>query len=355
MKKLITPIIILLLACVCSTDLFAGNKDRAGQAGATELLVNPWARSSGLHGMNSSFTQGLEAMRVNPAGLVFVNKTEVLFANTMWLKGSGVSLNAFGIAQKIGESSALGLSVTNMSFGELLVTTENDPEGNLGATYRPQLMNIGVSYAKSFSNSIHVGFLGRLISESIADATASGFAFDMGIQYVTGPKDNIRFGISLRNIGTPMRYSGDGLAIKVSDPSGDPYLLTVNQRTEKFELPSALNIGGSYDLYLDGSDMHRLTIMANFTSNSFSKDQVGGGLEYSFNDMFMLRGGYRYEEGITGAFSLAERSSAYTGLCAGASIQVPFKEDGPAVGVDYSFRASNPFAGTHTIGVRINL
>ena len=27
--------------------LKAGNPDRAGQAGASELLINPWARSSG--------------------------------------------------------------------------------------------------------------------------------------------------------------------------------------------------------------------------------------------------------------------------------------------------------------------
>ena len=37
-------------------------------------------------------------------------------------------------------------------------------------------------------------------------------AVDAGIQYVTGPNDNIHFGISLRNIGTPMRYSGEGLS-----------------------------------------------------------------------------------------------------------------------------------------------
>ena len=31
-------------------EVNAGNKDRVGQAGADELLINPWARSSGWGG-----------------------------------------------------------------------------------------------------------------------------------------------------------------------------------------------------------------------------------------------------------------------------------------------------------------
>ena len=39
----------------------AGNKDRSGQAGAAELLINPWARSSGWGGVGTSCGHGLEA------------------------------------------------------------------------------------------------------------------------------------------------------------------------------------------------------------------------------------------------------------------------------------------------------
>ncbi len=351
MKKLSTLIALLLMLVLVSTDVMAGNKDRSGQAGASELILNPWARSSGLHTMCTSHVKGLESMRLNPAGLVFVDKTEVIFANSMWFKGSGVSLNGFGLAQRVGETGVLGLNVVSMSFGELEVTTVNDPEAEIGATFRPQLLNLGLSYARSFSNSIHVGFLLRVINESIADATSSGMAFDMGIQYVTGPDDNIRFGISLRNIGTPMSFSGDGLATQLQSPQG--YNFTVDQRTAKYELPSALNIGFGYDFHF--GDPHRLSLMGNFTSNSFTRDYIGGGLEYAFREMFMLRAGYRYEDGVTGALSLEERAAVYTGIAAGASIAVPFKEGGPAVGIDYSYRMTNPYDGTHTVGVRINL
>jgi len=359
MSKFNITIILLLLIIpsfffIAPTNAFAGNKDRVGQAGASELLINPWGRSSGFHGMNTSIVTGLEAMRVNPAGLAFTKKTEIIFANSIWFRGSDISVNAFGFAQRVGESGVLGFNATAMSFGEVDVTTVDAPEGGTGSTYRPQLMNLGLSYAKSFSNSIHVGFLFRVISESISDVTASGFAVDMGIQYVTGPQDNVRFGIALRNVGTPLRFKGDGLSIQLPSSSVDgSYNITVDQRSEKFELPSMLNIGASYDFNI--TEAHRLTALANFTSNSFIKDYLGIGLEYSLNDMFMLRAAYRYESGITSDLSLEDRSSIYTGLSAGVSVEVPFKEDGPALGIDYSYRTTNPYAGTHTIGVRLNL
>lgn len=350
-KHTLTALLWVGLALFSSSIAYAGNPDRAGQAGASELLINPWARSSGLHGVNSSTVQGIEATRLNVGGLSFVRKTQVVFANTMWLKGSDVSINALGFAQKLGENSVLGLNVMAMGFGEIPVTTESDPEGLSGATFSPQLLNIGIAYARAFSESIHVGAQATLVNEGIADAGASGIAFDMGIQYVTGPKNNIHFGIALRNIGTPMRFKGDGLAYQLNSPQG--YNFTIDQRTDKYEMPSQLNIGAAYDFHF--GTKHALSFMGNFTSNSFTKDQLGAGLEYSFNKMLMLRAAYRYEKGITKTLDSAERTTAFTGLSAGISLEVPFKEDGPSIGIDYSFRATNPYDNTHSIGVRINL
>lgn len=340
-----------LLLLISTSSAFAGNPDRAGQAGASELLVNPWARSSGFHAMNTATTNGIEAARLNVGGLAFVNKTQLVLTHSMWLKGSGISVNNAGFAQKLGESSVIGVSLMSMGFGDIPVTTESDPEGTSGATFSPQFLNIGLSYARSFSESIHAGFQITLINEGMANVSATGVALDMGIQYVTGAKKNVHFGISLRNIGTPMSYGGDGLAYRVDSPQG--FSLLIDQRAEKFELPSQLNIGAAYDFHL--AEKHRLTIMGNFTSNSFTKDFIGAGVEYAFSEMFMVRGGYRYEKGINSDLQDDQRTSAFTGLSAGASLEVPIKEDGPSFGFDYSFRPTNPYAGTHTIGVRFNL
>jgi len=340
-----------------STALYAGNEDRAGQAGASELLINPWARSTGWGSANSASINGLEAMYMNVAGISFTRRTEILFAHTQWLVGSGTSINSFGLTQKIGEAGVLGLGIMSMGFGDLAVTTVDQPEGT-GSFFSPRYMNIGLAYAKTFSNSIHGGIAVKVISESIANAKAQGFAFDAGIQYVTrlgnkeNPlrKDNFSFGISLRNVGPPMRFSGDGFSVR-GLVSSTGTSLTMEQRSAKFEMPSLLNIGVTYIYRI--SEAHRLSFAGTFTSNSFSKDQFRGGLEYGFKQYFALRGGYVYEKGQN---SDVNSTTAFTGPAAGASVGVPFgKEKQGSFAVDYSWVATKPFQGNHSIGVRINL
>ena len=75
-------IFVLALASVSSLTVFAGNPDRAGSAGATQLLINPWTRSSGWALANSSMVKGVQAMYGNVAGLANSRKTELAFANT---------------------------------------------------------------------------------------------------------------------------------------------------------------------------------------------------------------------------------------------------------------------------------
>jgi hypothetical protein len=351
MKKNIS-IITVSFILLMSASTFAGNKDRAGQAGGSELLIMPYARSSGWANSNTSNIRGLEAMYLNVAGTAFTQKTEIVFAYTDWLKGSDVAINSFGFTQRVGETGVIGLGVMNMTFGEIDITTVNQPEGGIGK-FRPSLLNIGLSYAKAFSNSIFGGIVLRVISESIADNSAQGIALDAGIQYVTGDNEQIKFGIALRNVGPSMRFDGDGLSFR-GNVIGSDNQLTVQHRSAKFELPSLLNIGASYDFFLTDDKEHILTASGTFISNSFQKDNFCVGIQYDFKKILFLRAGFHYEDGI---FSeMPERTTAYTGPTAGFSLQVPTsKESGSFISLDYSYRATNPYQGIHTIGARINL
>lgn len=349
MKNFYKSIIAVLLTAliVLPQSTFAGNKDRSGQAGASELLINPWARSSGWGGVNVANSFGLESIYTNVAGLAFTKKTELIFTNTQWLKGSEIGINNFGFSQKVGESSVLGVSVMSMSFGDLPITTTELPEGGIG-TFSPTYLNINIAYAKAFSNAIYGGFNFKIISESISDVSAQGVAIDAGIQYVTGDKENIHFGISLKNVGPTMRFKGDGLSIRSFLP-GQESQFTVEHRSVDFEMPSQLNIGGSYAFLF--SEMHTLTLAAAFTSNAFNKDQYTFGGEYQLKNYLMLRGAYTYEDGIT----TNERTTTFTGPSAGITVQVPInKEKNSLFSIDYSYRDTNPFKGCHTMAVRLS-
>jgi len=337
MRKIFRNSLLFAAGLLIFQASFAGNEDRVGQAGATELLINPWARSSGWGGSNSASIQGLESMFWNVAGTAFTRKTEVMFANTQYLVNSGISLNAFGLTQKVGEAGVLGLGVVAMNFGDIDITTTELPEGNIG-TFRPQYMNIGVSYAKIFSNRIYGGITIKVISESISNLSAMGVCFDAGIQYVTSigdrskerNKDNLHFGIALKNVGPPMKFGEDGLSVRGSLGTGAS--LTVDQRAAKFELPSLLNIGVTY--HYRPNENHKISVAGTFTSNSFSKDQFRLGLEYAFKKYFMLRGGYVYEKDL---FDSAKRTTVYTGPTAGVTVEIPFGESS-SIDLDYSYR-----------------
>lgn len=345
-------ILIIALAFTCfHQSLFAGNPDRQGEAGAYELLMIPYARTAGLHAINTASIYGVEAMRLNVAGMGRINKTEIVLGHSLYLQGTGISMNALGLSQKVGKNGAFGFSLMSVDFGEIKVTTTDQPEGT-GVTYSPNFFNLGFGYSHIFENKISVGVLVRLINESITDVSAFGFALDAGVQYVTGPEDNFKFGISLRNIGSRMTFSGEGLSTYTESPGTSGHDITLSQRAAGFDLPSVLNIGMSYDFRF--LEINRLTLMGNFTSNSFSSDQLGAGLEYSLNDRFMVRAAYKHD--LANTLDPNEKA-IYTGLSAGASLQVPLSRENrdTKFGIDYSYRHTRLWSGTHNIGIRISI
>jgi hypothetical protein len=350
---MINKIYKLVILILISSAIFAGNPDRQGEAGASELLINPWARSAGVHGLNTASIMGVEAMRLNIAGLSRVVKGEFAVTNTRLYEGTGLAMNELAFGTKMGKGGAFGITIASMNFGKIPVTTVNQPEGT-GELFSPNFFHIGIGYSYMYANKISVGVLFRGVSESIASASTFGFAVDAGVQYVTGPQENFRLGISLRNTGSPMRFGGQGLSVQNSntDPAGGTvYNLTYDQRAEDFELPSMLNIGVSYDAYINKDKKDFVRLMGNFTSNAFSQDQLGAGLEFSFHDLVVLRGGYKVNYGKTTA-SIGDE--LYTGLAAGASVIVPMRKGSDTkLGIDYGYRPTNPFKGSHSLAVRI--
>lgn len=347
-----------LAALVCAGLPYqAGNPERMGQAGASQLLINPYARNTGMGGSNSARIRGLEAQFLNIAGTAYTRKTEIIFNHSNWLTGTDININSFGLAQGVGETGTLGFGVVAINGGKIDITTEEQPEGGLG-TYSPTFYNISISYAKMFSDNIFGGVNFKLISEQIPNARAKGLAIDAGIQYHTGKYDQIHFGIALKNWGPKMSYVGDGMSrqAQVTNSDGRSYELTVNNRSANFELPTLVNIGGAYDFYLskDSSGLlkkNRLTMNLNYTSNSFSYDNFIVGMEYAWKEMLMVRAGMFLENQL---FS-DDRRSAYTGPSAGFTFELPYNEKKSTIGLDYSYRFSNPFGGTHSFGVRLNL
>ena len=394
MKNLYKSLIICAIIALVSAStsmVFAGNRDRSGQAGASHLLIDPWARTSGMAGAGVAEVRGLESVFSNVAGLTGVRKTELAFNRTQYLVGSncGIAINSMAIAQKLGKQRDFGVisvSFFSQSFGDIPITTTEQPEGGLG-TFSPTLTYIGLHYAKSFNNFIKGGISIKVINERISDSKATGFAIDAGVQYVTGKYENFKIGVTLKNIGLPMHYTGDGLSVRARIPSQD-FEQTLEMRSAEFEMPSLLSIGVSYDLLFFGKEYaeftkeelreegltrdnaeHRLTFAGTFTANSYTRDVFAIGLEYGFRNIFMIRAGYGLENIGRGAKSnenetaaiLLNSDSFFTGPAVGASVCIPFTKErqkhafGPRLYIDYGYRFTNRWRGNHYMGIKVAL
>lgn len=343
--------LLIGLSIATSVPVQGGNPDRQGEAGANQLLINPWARSAGLHTMNTASVSGVEGMFNNVAGLARVNKTQFQISHTRYLVGADVNINALGLSQKVSNGGVFGLNIVAFDLGDFDYTTEDAPEGT-GATFSPSFFNMGASYAYLFENKVSVGVSAKFVTESVANARAGAFALDAGVQYVTGPKDNFKFGISLRNVGSKMQFRGEGLSKPLQSPGSTfIYNNTYYERATAYELPSQLNIGMAYDWVL--GRVNRLSMLLNFTSNAFSRDQVGGGLEFSIGKNFAIRAAYKYE--LNPSVGGIE-ASLDNGIAGGFSLSVPLKKDSPArFAIDYGYRATQIYDGIHNLGVRIDL
>lgn len=390
-KSLIVCTLVALLSVGTSYNVLAGNRDRSGQAGASHLLIDPWARSSGMANAGVAEIRGLESVYSNIAGLTAVKKTEFCFNRTQYLVGSncGINLNAFAFAQHLGKEGkdfgTLAVSFTSMGFGDIPITTVAQPEGGLG-TFSPSLNYIGVHYAKSFNNFIKGGVSLKIVNEKIADLHAMGFALDAGIQYTAGAYENFKIGVTLKNIGLPMSYKGDGASVRgfISNTSVEQ---TLELRSAEFEMPALLSIGLSYDFLWFGGEYaemnkedlraegltrddasNRLTICGAFTANSYSRDIFSLGLEYGFKNIFMVRAAYGLESltrkkeiqadgSETVAAVLMNSDSFFTGPSVGATVAIPLVKgnQGAKIYIDYAYRFTQKWRGNHLIGIKVAL
>jgi hypothetical protein len=255
------------------------------------------------------------------------------------------------LAQRISDDAVIALSVQSMNFGDVLITQVNLPEGGVG-TFSPRLNVVNLGYARAFSSSIYTGFNFKVVSESIANSKTSGIALDAGIRYVTGEQDQIKFGITLKNVGPTMKTSGDGLFKQSQVNTGD-YTVTLASIAAENELPSLLGIGASYDFILN--EANKIVTSFGYTANSFFYDQFRLGVDYGMTNekvAFNLRGGFVYEKGL---LDIENRANALIGPTGGFSVDALTGEDKNALGVEYSVRLAGSLGFVHTFGISIAL
>jgi hypothetical protein len=335
MKFYIKIIIILIAVSLAYQNGYAGPKKKYGTLAAPELLIPIGSSGTSLGGSNLATVNGIDAMYWNPAGLSQINSTsgEVMFSSMKYI--ADINLNYFAGAVKVGGLGTVGGSIRSMSFGEEIVTTEYLPDGT-GATFSPTYIVGTLSFARAMTDKIHFGTSVKLISEQIADVSASGFAFDFGLQYVAGPS-GLRFGIALKNLGSSMKFTGPGL-----DQTYQQNGVTVVRRVnlQESDLPTNLEIGLGYTSTF--SKNNNITLSTAFQNSSYSSDEYKFGLEYNYNQMIFLRGAFTVYPDNS---EIDDVHKSLFGPAFGAGLKYPFGS--LSLGFDYAYRVINE-AGFNT-------
>ena len=337
-------VLCLLLVCgILAMPAFAANKNRIGTAGAQELLIPVGARGIAIGASGSVFMKGVDAIYWNPAGLGRMDRAvEVLFSQMSYIADIGVSYGGVGV--QAGDFGNLGFTLKSLSFGDIPVTTVDFPDGT-GEMYSPSYLTLGLTYGRLLTDRISVGATGYLISESIQNMSATGLAFDIGIQYHNLGIQGLMLSVAVKSIGPNMKF--DGADAYVTANVGERDAQKYKIETAGFELPTNLEIGLGYSPRLDDKNM--ITIGGNFRNNNYLEDEYNLGLEYAFQNMLFVRGGYTFspqtDEDITG-----ENGYIYD-FTAGAGLR--YDVGGVVLGFDYAYRNVKYFDGNHVFTLAI--
>lgn len=253
--KSIKPIIIatlLALPGIAMAQLpgLTGQTKNYISTGMPILLIAPDAISAGMGDAGVASTPDIYSAHWNNAKYAFIDGDMGLGTTyTPWLRNlkvSDMNLLYLGGFKRINNRSAVGLSLTYFSLGEIQGT---DADGNTRGTMNPNEFAVDVTYAMKLNNQLSLGATGRFVNsdltngQQISDGSgyvttkpATSIAADLGL-YWQSPIDktqDLAFGVFFSNLGAKLSYSDDD--------------------TKKEFLPANLRIGGRYTNHINESN-----------------------------------------------------------------------------------------------------
>ena len=275
-------ILISLLVVAFSSYLFA-QSSRMGSASSTQLLVVPSAKHLSGGGAVASAT-GMDAAFWNPAGLAMSESgIDAIFSNRQYI--ADIQNNFFGIATNIGEYR-MAANVRTFNIGDINETTVFSPDGT-GQVFTPNFSIVGASVSKKLSDNTSVGLTANYIRESFGRVSASGVAYDLGVQYkgLLG-KEGLDVGFALKNFGSPVKYDGPGLGVFAEPSDADRPNEYYKIDVAAFDLPFTFDMGLNYNIV--GVD-----IGATYTSNYYSTDELKLSAGYKFEGLGSVGVGFQ--------------------------------------------------------------
>ncbi|OGU28207.1 MAG: hypothetical protein A2X66_08765 [Ignavibacteria bacterium GWA2_54_16] len=345
MKSHTTRLVTLIFCVVLlGVSVVTAQNPRVGGVAAPELLIPAGARDLALGGSSLAVTKGVEAMYWNPAGLGRMpGSAEAMVSSLSYIADINVTYGA--VAGRFGDFGAVGISIKSLNFGDIPLTSEEDPEGRSGRFYSPTYITMGASFARDLTDAVTVGFTAKLISEQIDRVSSSGFAFDFGIQYKGLIQvEGLGIGLAIKNIGPGMKFDGPALYRNAVITDGSRPTQKYKAEAATFELPATVDIGLTYERSL--GDNLFASVSGAFVNNNLYYDEYRGGLELGF-DMEGLQ-----LVGRVGYLNQPKAEDNVFGATAGFGIS--YKTGNSSITVDYGYRQVQYFKANNVFSVKLD-
>ena len=307
-KALVIILSFIFLSAIQISAQPDNDISRVGTTAAAVLKIAPGARSLGMGNAYVGVSDDVYSAYFNPAGITrSKGVSQVAFNHSSWLADVDYDFAAGSI--NIDGLGTLFATFTSLRVPKDDVRTIEFPDGD-GRTWDANSLVIGVGYARSLTDRFSIGFHFKYVQESIWNSSASGIALDVGTYYIT-PFNDLVIGASISNFGTKMQLSGRDLQINV-DPNNaresGPNNIPAQYSAEKNDLPLNFRVGLAMDVV--ETRFFRLKAAVDAVHPNDNKEYVNSGLEFSYNSMIFLRGGYKAlflpdsEQGLTLGFGV---------------------------------------------------
>lgn len=257
---------VVVLCCLLFVDLGVAS-NRSGSVTGLFLKLPLNARAVGMGGAQAATASGVTSIPFNPAGMMSVAQYGFGASYTQWF--ADVQFSYFGAIANMGDLGTFGASVTMLATDDMIETTPGYPEGT-GQYFRASDYAFSIAYARQVTDQFMIGVDGKFIQSYLYNTEygTSSFAVDIGSLYDI-PVLKSRIGVSLTNIGPDLKF--------------------IN---ETYSLPTSLRFGILTDVLKTDNQSVVATLQINRLNDS--DEQYNIGTEYMFNNMFALRGGWKF-------------------------------------------------------------
>lgn len=310
-KNLITKIFLALLVISVFTNTraqLAASLNKTGTTSAQFLKIGVGSRAIGMGGAFTTMPGDLSSIYWNPAGLAQIYSRQATFNHVDWILDANLDHSA--AAMHMNDIGTIGVFVSVLSVGDMLVRTIEQPEGT-GEYFSSGAITAGLSYARNLTDNFAIGFNAKYVREYIWNESASSIAFDVGTLYRIPLLNEFRIGASISNFGPKMRLSGRDIMVITQVGSGEGNIINTTVELDQFDLPLMFRVGVAADLIKQSE--HRFTTAIDAVHPNDNAESVNTGLEYSWNEIIFARAGMKAlfeegtEQGLTLGFGLNYR------------------------------------------------